>query len=178
MYSKTKCSNLLEFFNIFTIQYLKTFCSNLLEFFNILTIHDFSCLNINKKKIHLITTWSAIFRPRKALQNHSIRIKLCIVLVNKIRRLLPICVGRQNLAVLVFLAGRDCQNLQISTTQKRKRKRVYAFCSESRSAKFGRLDLLKNPRLPKNFRPPHTGNKTTDFINENDTKFYVNEVVL
>lgn len=87
------------------IRIWKLFVQICSSFFNILTIHDFSGLNINKKKIHLMTTWSAIFRPRKALQNHSIRIKLCIVLVNKIRRLLPMCVGRQNLAVLVFLAG-------------------------------------------------------------------------
>jgi hypothetical protein len=33
----------------------QTFCSNLLQFFNILTIYDISCLNINKKKINLIS---------------------------------------------------------------------------------------------------------------------------
>ena len=38
----------ISLFMIFLV--FQTFCSNLLEFFNILTIHDFSCLNINKKK--------------------------------------------------------------------------------------------------------------------------------
>ncbi len=49
--------------------------------------------------------WERHFLSTERPQIHPIRIKLCIVLVNKIRRLLPVCVGRQNLAVLGFLAG-------------------------------------------------------------------------
>ncbi len=61
--------------------------------------------NSNSNLIKIFRTWERHFLSTKRLQNHPIRIKLCIVLVNKIRRLLPVCVGRQNLAVLVFFAG-------------------------------------------------------------------------
>ena len=79
------------------------------------------------------------------------------------------------LAVAGFLAGRDCQILQIET---QKRNAFTLSFLSRRDLQILLVEPAKKSKTAKFCRPTHTGNKTTDFINEDDTKFYANGVVL
>ena len=65
------------------------------------------------------------------------------------------CGGRKNFGSRGFLAGRDCQILQIET-QKRKRKRV-SFLSR-RDLQILLVEPAKKPKTAKFWRPKQKGN--------------------
>ena len=74
---------------------------------------------------------------------------------NKTVVLLPVCGGRKILAVAGFLAGRDCQILQIET---QKRNAFTLSFLSRRDLQILLVEPAKESKTAKFCRPTHTGN--------------------
>ena len=100
---------------------------------------------------------------------HPLHQKIAIYLTSVIK---PCMAVGKLFAVAVFLAGRDCQILQIERNAF-----TLSFLSR-RDLQILLVQPAKNPKLP-NFGDQHTWVIIDGFfINEDDTKIYVNGVVL